>query len=549
MITCRLANSVWKHSARGDWRSYMAAAHTAQHSQEVLLKSILDGACPSSFAKKFGLAKNMSVTEFQESLPVTNYRDHYAEFVKRIHQGESQVLLRQPVHRLVPTTGSSGKAKLIPYTKALKKSFQRVVNTWIYDLHCQNPLAFRGKSYWSVTPVVQQTFEDGVVPIGFESDEEYLSPLARMLSRTAIVDAPSFSGNEQATTVIRLTALKLLSEPNLSLISVWSPTLLLNILNVIWHDQENLLRALSSGEDHFLKEVNSNPRVRYKKNPKRTREIEKSMDSLRSRESLAKVIWPQLSLISCWGDAGSKSYCEQIKQLEPDIPVQAKGLLSTEGCVSFPLGTAAGHVPAIESTFLEFIPESATGEVRLLDQLELDHVYEVVMTTYGGLYRYATGDQIKVIGFSRGLPRFEFIGRTNQVIDLVGEKVPLQSIEQAAAKFLKSETETNRFWVVAPVALTPAIFRIYISGLTDARGLRESILARLRENPHYVNAESLGQIVAPEIRSLPASFTIQSFHSLKSELGNQLGAVKESRVEYSPQVVARLNQLSKLLEN
>ena len=549
MNTARMANLLWKQSAKSDWRSFKSAASCPRQTQQSLLKTILNKACASQFAERYRLSPDMSVADFRKSVPVTNYAEHYVEDIKRIQQGEPYVLTNQQVYRLVPTTGSSGKVKLIPYTRLLKRSFQRVVNTWIYDLARQYPQAFRGKSYWSVTPVVKQPFGESVVPVGFESDAAYLSPIGRLLAKRAIVEAPFFDGNETAETVIRLTALQLLSESNLSLISVWSPTLLLNILSTIWNDQEALLRALAAGDDRFVKRNDSGSILRLKRNPKRARWIERVFDALRDQTSLAKSVWPRLSLISCWGDAGSKTYFKALKKLEPQIPVQAKGILSTEGCVSLPMGTSAGHLPAIESSFLEFIPESANGEVLLLDQLEIGQVYEVLITTFGGLYRYATGDQIKVTAICDGLPNFELMGRTNQMIDLVGEKVPLRVIEQATLECLGLESAPERFWVVAPVAAIPAYYRIYISGLKQSRELEKVLLNRLRKNPHFSNAESLGQIVKPEIRSLPDSFTIHSFHSLKSQLGNQLGALKESRVEYSSRVVTRLDQLSTPLEN
>ena len=549
MSVVRVANYLWKQSAKGDWRSFKAASGCAEQTQRQLLQSILKHACPSQFAQRFGLSADMNVREFQNAVPITDYSNFYSDFVQRIHQGDMQVLTSEDAYRLVPTTGSSGKVKLIPYTQSLRKSFQRVVNTWIYDLARRYPQAFHGKSYWSVTPVVEQSFGDGIVPVGFDSDEDYLSPIGRLDAKLALIEAPNFSSGERARSVIGLTALKLLSEPDLSFISVWSPTLLLNILNAIVNDQETLLRALSTGDVSFVNGLESESKVRFRRNPKRARKLEQILNRIEDRQSLAKSIWPRLSLISCWGDAGSRQYLEQLIKSEPDIVIQAKGLLLTEGCVSFPFGTTGGHVPAIESTFLEFLPESSSDETLLLDRLEFGESYEVIMTTFGGLYRYGTGDRIRVIDFHEGLPCFEFIGRTNQVIDLVGEKVPLQVLQVVTSRCLDSGSAPERFWVVAPVSATPAYYRFYVSGSEALTTLEDEILLRLRENPHFVNAESLGQMAKPEIRYLPDTFTIHSFHSLKSDMGFQLGALKESKIEYSARVIACLDQLSQPLEN
>src|SRR2546430_2972479 len=50
---------------------------------------------------------------------------------------------------------SSGATKLIPYTTALQREFQRAIRAWIADLFLHQPALLCGQAYWSISPVAQ----------------------------------------------------------------------------------------------------------------------------------------------------------------------------------------------------------------------------------------------------------------------------------------------------------------------------------------------------------------------------------------------------------
>ncbi|KAI5069435.1 hypothetical protein GOP47_0015736 [Adiantum capillus-veneris] len=80
---------------------------------------------------------------------------------------------------------------------------------------------------------------------------------------------------------------------------------------------------------------------------------------------------------------------------------------------------------------------------RLLDLTELTvgEEYELVVTTYAGLYRYKVGDVLKVTGYHHQAPQFQFICRKNVVLSIDADKTDedcLHSAVRAAAKRLRS---------------------------------------------------------------------------------------------------------------
>ena len=51
-----------------------------------------------------------------------------------------------------------------------------------------------------------------------------------------------------------------------------------------------------------------------------------------------------------------------------------------------------------------------------IDELKQGEKYEIIITTYGGLYRYRLGDVVEVVGFYHKSPQISFLYRKNQIL-------------------------------------------------------------------------------------------------------------------------------------
>ncbi|KAL9403507.1 hypothetical protein Peur_000479 [Populus x canadensis] len=83
--------------------------------------------------------------------------------------------------------------------------------------------------------------------------------------------------------------------------------------------------------------------------------------------------------------------------------------------------------------------EKEQQELVDLVDVKLDQEYELVVTTYAGLYRYRVGDVLRVVGFKNKAPRFSFICRKNVVLSIDSDKtdeVELQSAVKNAVNHL-----------------------------------------------------------------------------------------------------------------
>ncbi len=322
---------------------------------------------------------------FRERLPLVCYAD-LQEWIDRCAQGQQNVLCTEPIRLFEPTSGTQA-VKLIPYTASLKVEFQRGLSAWMADLYGGKPSLISGRAYWSITPPPQRSQRSaGGIPIGFEDDAAYLSGWSQRLVR-GMLAVPQATDLDDTIT-------KLLHCPDLKLVSVWSPTFWLL-----------LLERLRNHWDHWAR-----------------------MPTLAARMAggLSKV-WPRLRLLSCWADGPSLRFLPALRADFPDLFIQPKGLLSTEAFASFPMLGRRGAALSVRSHFFEFLGED--GGAYLAHELVSGRAYEVVVSTSGGLYRYRLGDRVRVTGFYRECPLLRFLGRSGLVSDHFGEKLTPEAVD------------------------------------------------------------------------------------------------------------------------
>ena len=172
-LRCAIANGLWLASASRDAMAFRANLHRVAEVQKEMVGDV------DVFRTRYAISKEIPRVEH--------------------------------VERWVRTSGSSGPAKDIPYTRALRREFDRAIAPWIVSLFQQEPRAFAGEAYWSISP-------------GAESDEEILGPVQRRLVR-AVQAVPSTvrltNDNFREETLRHLTRCR-----TLSLISVWHPSFL-----------------------------------------------------------------------------------------------------------------------------------------------------------------------------------------------------------------------------------------------------------------------------------------------------------------------------------
>lgn len=453
------------------------------------------------------------IEKFQNKIPIVNYED-IKEFVEREKSGESNVLLSDKIKLFELTSGSTSDVKYIPYTENFLKSYMNGVFSWIYNLYQNNKRLFLGSSYWSVSPILKrEAVTSGGIRVGIEDDTSYFDKVSAFFLNKLFTVPKEIKNIQNMEDFLLITAVFLLLSENLAMISVWSPSFLMILLDFIEKNHKVICQIVKSedlGTEFFVdknlkeKKYFQIIKKKYKKLWKKSRskflinyfeKYEKNIlsknDKTQNLEITEKnneneimaenknletksgnkivenfvnyyVIWEKLSLVSCWADSDSYEIFIKLKEkLNPNkknmnLKFQGKGLMSTECIVSFPLENVEnGSVAAYNSFFYEFIQVSddklENRSLKLLDELELGERYCVVVTTNAGLYRYNTNDIVEVTGFYHKIPIVKFVGRMNNFSDIVGEKLENSFVEKQVLNLLKENNIKEEFLLFSPV--------------------------------------------------------------------------------------------------
>ncbi|MHC5211442.1 MAG: GH3 auxin-responsive promoter family protein [Planctomycetota bacterium] len=495
--------------------------------QAALLRSTLRANVDTDFGRRHGFDRIGTVADYQRAVPVRGY-DELRPWIDRIADGERGVLTSEPVRLLEPTSGTSGGEKLVPYTASLQRQYRRGVDVWIEDLLRHRPGLRRGRAYWSLSPALgPRRRSRGGLPIGFDDDAAYLGGPARALVRQLMVAPPSVAGLPDAESFRRRTLLHLLAARDLALVSVWSPTFLTTLLAPLADSLDDVLRDL----------VDRRTPVTISEH--RVRELRGLLEGHHPLpEKLARV-WPRLGLVSCWTDASAALFIGPLRALLPHVELQGKGLLATEGCVSVPLVERLAPALCLRSHVFEFL--DGDGRPHLAHELEAGQRYEVVLTTAGGLYRYRLHDEIQVVDFDDRCPMLRFTGRSDQVSDLVGEKLAEPHVRAILERACADLDVAPAFTLLAPCLRPPVRYHLYLQwprgtrgGSERARTLGRAVQASLAENPHYALATRLGQLAPLEILLLdaegPTGWSL--YEQAHTEQGRKLGDVKPAALDH-----------------
>lgn len=546
MSLAYFCNTCWMASCLPEARAYARDSHDIAGAQVKLLRQIVQHNRNTVFGRDHRFDAIETVRDFQNAVPLSTY-DDYRDAINRIANGEHNVLTAEPVRLLEPTGGSSSGEKLIPYTAALQHRFQRAIRTWIWNLYSTRPAVRRGRAYWSISPMshIGRRTTAGI-PIGFDDDAVYLGRFERRFATKTIVAprelalCPSVAATQYATLFFLLRA------PDLSLISVWSPTFLTELLKLLWKRWESVCNDIARGQiavDHPTEE-SAVTRQQYPPLTDRAEYLRRVFRDAGDITQCVPSIWPSLALVSCWTDGPSLVHANNLRRYLPGIELQPKGLLATEAFVTVPLVSLDASALAIRSHFFEFQPAESDRSDHamrplLAHELTAGGRYQVIVTTGGGLYRYQLHDEVEVVGFHSQVPLLRFLGKTDETSDLVGEKLNaahVQSVLQAAfrdlrltpiysqLRTLKSSPPGYALQIVAPSLVAAPHLQ---------RQLRDAVELGLHANPAYRYARSLGQLCALELELLneqEADAQNANRTTVRLAAGQRLGDIKPSTI-------------------
>lgn len=446
--------------------------------QTHLLNHILNSNQGSLLGTQMSFATIKTYSDYIKQVPIHSYED-IAASIHRMLNGESNICTTEPVEMFEMTSGTTGDAKFIPYTNLSLRAFQKAIYAWLADICTQFPNLMKGKAYFAISPAVRKiSYTPTGVPIGTHDDSIYFGEKLRQDLQQIIFNSNVDTQTADFDSWKLATAHSLAQAPCLSLISVWSPTFLLEII------------------DQILKIY---PDFSPRKH------------------------WPNLSLVSCWTSSTSAHFAKELKSLIPQATIQGKGLISTEAIASIPLAKSTSPVLAIESNFYEFLDDKKN--IHLAHDLKEGESYEIIITNFSGLYRYATNDRVTVTGYFNQAPQIEFIGKTKEFMDLCGEKLS----ESFVLECFKANDLPINGMIFLSNTQTPKPGYVVLFEAGEYSSLQMDAITQqldlsLKKNLHYDYARNLGQLMPMQFREY--SGLLKKFYKILLNQGKRFGDIK-----------------------
>ena len=387
------------------------AEHEIHSHQGSMVKSFLQKAKKTEAGKEFGFGSIRNYSDFASQIPIRSY-DAIRDQILRMMNGETNVLAPGLVTWFAKSSGTTAdKSKFIPVTtETLNHTLTRGGWYSLALLYHRNPemRAFGDKNLVLTGNITKTP----------HPDIRYGDVSAIMLHHMPWIGRPFFTPG---------TKISLMPE---------------------WEKKIELMATICKDQN-----VGSLAGV-----PTWTLVLLRRMLELTGSKNMHEL-WPNAA-IYVHGGVGFGPYEEQFRRLFPgnhfkyhEIYNASEGFFASqdlndrkEGLLLFP----------DNGIYYEFIPEEnwhkANPEAIPLKDVEIDKPYAMVITTNGGLWRYAIGD---TVSFTSTSPyRLCVTGRTKQYINTFGEEVMVDNTDRAIEITSRRMNAAVSDYTVAPIHMT-----------------------------------------------------------------------------------------------
>jgi hypothetical protein len=274
------------------------------------------------------------------------------------------------------------------------------------------------------------------------------------------------------------------------------------------------------------------------------------------RSMLPKDLWSVKGIMS--GGADSTVLRERLHNLWGRYPLETYAC--TEGsliaCQTWDYGGLT-FIPNLN--FLEFIPEdehlkwrldnSYIPKTVLIDELEVDKSYEIVITNFhgGAMVRYRVGDMVRIIALGNNklgiaIPQMIFERRADDLIDIAGftrltERVIWQAIESSRIPY--------EDWTVRKEVIEDRpVLHVYLEAKNGSAPSNKTIVSKLHArlkklDRDYADLESILGVKPIRVSLLPEG-AFKAYMAERQAEGADLAHIKPPHINPSDKILSLL---------
>ncbi|MBA0556740.1 hypothetical protein Golob_026817 [Gossypium lobatum] len=440
--------------------------------QQRVLEEIITRNARTDYLKGF-LDGQFDKQVFKKTVPVVNYED-IKPYIERIANGDSSnIISAEPIIELLTSSGTSGgQPKMMPSTA---EDLHR--KTFFYNLLVPVMTKYvdgldEGKAMYLLFVKPETKTPSGlmarpVLTSYYKSNNFKNRPFNRFNVYTSPDETILCSDSKQSMYCQLLCGL--VQRQEVLRVGAVFASAFLRAIKFLEHNWKELCSNTRTGHvsdwitDPGCRKVVS--LVLNKPRPELADLIEHECNS-KSWEGIIKKLWPRTKYIEVIVTGSMAQYVSTLEYYSGGIPLVSTMYASSE-CyfginfkpLSKPWDVSYTLIPNM--AYFEFLPVKKKNEdgaqyvqcngvctencmeketekedvetVELVD-VKLGQYYELVVTTFTGLYRYRVGDILMVTGFHNKAPQFRFVHRRNVVLSIDTDKTSEEDLLKAVTK-------------------------------------------------------------------------------------------------------------------
>lgn len=478
-------------------RSFDKLTKNPREAQKKYLLQILKGNITTEYGRKHNFVKINNETDYQKHVPINEYQD-LEPYIEKIINGRKNVLTADMPFMFNLTSGTNDKPKFIPVTVKTRKRTAQLMHQWLYRCLLDHP-SFLDKSNFTITGSAVEGHTPSGIPYGSASGLIYKN-LPRIMHNSYVL--PFVVSDINNYDLRYYVMARLAFEKNVSVIATPNPTTLIKLAEIGIKYQEEIIRSIhdgclftslsfqdSSNDSKIISSLNAS----LKPNKSRAHFLSDVIKN--NGKLLPYCCWPSLKLLGCWLGGSIGYQANKLSSYYRNVPKRDIGYLASEGCITIPCEdfTPSG-ILALQNNYFEFVPEDSASDphsqVLLSHELEIGEYYKIILTNESGLYRYDINDTVRVEKFYNQTPVLTFISKTNDVLNITGEKLHVNQIimtfQRIKSKFNISITQ---FRVVSNLDQTRYDIFLGLSGDVSMELLKNSVLPSIDSYLSEINIE------------------------------------------------------------
>ena len=459
----------------------------------------------TEFGRQHDFSHIKTPQQYRASVPLGDY-DTYRPYIKRMADGEKNVLLADSLQYFGVTSGTTGEQKLIPVTRhslKIASGYMAILTQRMMYKAFKSQYSYgRGLTLTDMLPAGETK---GNTPVCSATSGGMKS--IRRLIPLMWTSPPEIMELYDRDNSLYLHLLFGLKEKKLMYISGVFISSVLDMFRFLEEHWRDLVEDIRRGKISTPHKLDDKIRERLMKGmiPDSSRAEELSRELAAGMEGIAKRIWPKLICLMTVTGGSFSVYDKKVGHYTGDLPVYSPIYAATEALVGInPYVDKISYVLTPDTAYFEFIPlpsinESSPKAVGVED-LVPGSDYEVVMTTYTGLYRYRLGDVVRVDGYYNTSPKLKFLYRKNQMLNIAAEKTTEQHVSSAMERAFRDLGLTLvDYTSLSDTSVSPGRYVFFVELREGSRYGTDTISNALEKelcnaNPAYGRIRSKGKL-------------------------------------------------------